>query len=175
MAELSKNAILYMPDHTPEGVFQIIHDMADHQGRYRSMAQFLSAHDYVVVTTDIKGHGNNISRADDLGFFGDNAVSRIIGDIHDNTLYIRNKFSALPYAIIGQGMGALIATVYFKKYDNFINALFLSGMPSYNVINPAANIALFILMNIQGEYKRSKIIHYLLMRKYYSRFADEAN
>ena len=65
MPELSKNSIMYMPEDSSDlkGVVQIIHDMAEYQGRYRELAQFLMDHGYAVLTSDLKGHGNNIERS----------------------------------------------------------------------------------------------------------------
>ena len=165
MTELSKNSIIYIPEGKPQGVMQILHGMADHQGRYRDMAQYLADCGYAVVTMDIKGHGNSVSRRNELGFFGDNAVSRITGSVHDNTIYIKEKFPGIPYALVGQGMGAMIAAIYFKKYDNLLNALILSGMPSYRILNPACDILLFILTALQGEYQYSKIADRIIMSK----------
>lgn len=175
MADLSKNAILYLPENNadPLGAVQIIHGMGEYQGRYRTLAQFLSSNGYVVVTSDLRGHGNNIARISELGFFGDNAIGNLLGDIQENTLYLRNHFPGIPISIIAHGIGALIAVAYFKRYDNFINGLFLSGMPADRPSRIVGNLICRLLMTIKGEYFRSKIMDSLLVSSYIKQFNRE--
>jgi len=177
MTELSANAIIYVPDKKPyAGVIQIIHGMAEHQGRHRELAQFFCDHGYVVLTSDLRGHGNHIARDTDLGYFGDNAVSRLVSDIHDNTAYIRNQFPNLPYFLFGHGIGALLAVIYIKKYDNFIDGLFLSGMPADRLWpRRAMNLLLLLLMLLRGEYHRSSVINFLIMGQYYRPLIKEGS
>ena len=70
MSELTKNAIIYMPDGEVRAVFHILHGMAEYQGRYREFAHFLAEHGFAVVTSDLRGHGINTARETELGFFG---------------------------------------------------------------------------------------------------------
>lgn len=156
---------MYMPEDKDslKGVVQIIHDMAEYQGRYRELAQFLMERGYAVLTSDLKGHGNNIERSADLGFFCDNAVSRLTGNIHENTMYIRNTFPGKPYFIFGFGMGALIASVYFKKYDNFTTGMFMFSIPAYRPVIPAHQLIIKLFSTLKGEYHRSKIVNAMIM------------
>ncbi len=169
MSELSANAILYVPDKKPyRGVIQIIHGMAEHQGRYRELAQFFSGNGYVVVTSDLRGHGNHIARDVELGYFGDNAVARLLSDVHDNTAYIRDHFPKIPYILFGHGIGALIATVYIKRYDRSIDGLFLSGMPADHLWpRRGMTLVLMLFMALRGEFPRSRVINYLIMGRYF--------
>ena len=176
MSELPKNTILYVPEKGEiKGVVQIIHGMAEYQGRFREFAQFLTRNGYAVVTSDLRGHGNHISRESDLGFFGDNAVSRLVGDIHEITIHLRNQFPGKPVFLLGHGIGALIATNYIKKYDNFLDGLFLSGMPADKTARYAANLLVMLFIAMRGEYHRSSLINYLIMGRYYRPFAAEGS
>lgn len=177
MTELSKHAILYMPEkeNSLRGIIQIVHDMGEYQGRYRELAQFLSNQGFAVITSDLIGHGNHMPRMNELGFFGDNALSRLIGDIHENTRYIREQFPNVPYFLLGHGLGAWLATVYFKRYDNFINGLFLSGIPSDRSSRIIGSILIRLYIVFRGEYFRSKIVDSLVMGPYYKKFAREGS
>lgn len=169
MAKFSSNTILYVPDETPyAGVIQIIHGMAEHQLRYREIAQFFRENRFVVLTSDLRGHGNHVSRETDLGYFGDNAVSRLISDIHDNTAYIRAQFPGIPYVLFGHGIGALLSVIYLRKYDQFLDGLFLDGMPADRLWpRRIMSQVLSVLMLLRGEYHRSSVINYLIMGQYY--------
>ena len=169
MSELSANAILYVPEEKPfKGVIQIIHGMAEHQGRYRELAQFFSGEGYVVLTSDLRGHGNHIARDVELGYFGDNAIARLVSDVHDNTAYLKEYFPKIPYILFGHGIGALIAVIYIKKYDRSIDGLFLSGMPADHLWpRRGMNLLLRLLMLFRGEFPRSRAINYLIMGQYF--------
>ena len=177
MPELSKYAIIYMPEEQqpPLGIVQILHGMADYQGRYREFAQFLTGQGYAVVTSDLRGHGNHISRNTDLGFFGDNAVSRLIGDVHEISQYIREQFPGIPHILIGQGMGALLAVTYFKKYDSSLDGLFLMGMPSFRPLLPLGNLLVRLFEMMKGEYYRSRLIQFVMLGQYYQPFRKEGS
>ena len=167
MQNIPENAVLYMPIKFQPilGAVQIVHGMGEHQGRYKAFAQYLASCGYAVGTSDIRGHGSNIKLASELGYMGDNAAARVIGDVHELTKYIRDKCPSVPYFLIGHGMGAIICCGYIKKYDNFIDGLFLSGMPSdsglsYNKVRCQSQI------NMKGEYERSKSFYKKIYASY---------
>jgi len=144
------------------------HGMAEHQGRYRELAQFFTRKGYVVLTSDLIGHGNHIARDVELGYFGDNAVSRLIRDIHDNTAYIREHFPKIPYVLFGHGIGALIAVSYIKRYDRSVDGLFLSGMPADHLWpRRGMDLLLKVLMLLRGEFHRSRLINQMIMGRYF--------
>ncbi len=176
MPDLSKNSVLYMPDNNdPIGVVQIIHGMSEHQGRYRNFAQYLATNRLAVITSDLRGHGNNVNRTAELGYFGDNAVSRLVGDVHENTLYAKEQFPGLPYVIIAHSMGTLIATTYLKKYDNFLDGLILMGMPAYRSGCTIGFWIIKLLTILKGDYYRSKFADSLINRGYARAFSREGS
>lgn len=160
MSDLSKYSIIYMPDDADSlvGVIELIHDFGEHQGRYREFAHFFTSNGYAVITGDLRGHGNNIKRNAELGFLGDNAVSRLVGDIHENRIYVKERFPGIPYFIAAIGVGGLIATSYFKKYDNFLDGMFLFGMPSERTNTLPLLLLVKLFIALKGEYHRSRIV-----------------
>ncbi len=161
MKSLPENATLYTPTfNTPvKGAVQILHGMCEHQKRYNDFARYLSLNGYVVVTSDLRGHGDNVARREDLGYFGDNAVSNLINDAHEITRYIKDHYPDVPYFLFGHSMGTFISTAYFKRYDSFLDGLFLSGMPGKNSAAGLGRLLCKILTSFKGEYHRSKFIN----------------
>ena len=51
---------------TPKAVIQIIHGMEEHQERYEVLARFLNDNGFSVVSSNMRGHGQN---AEILGYF----------------------------------------------------------------------------------------------------------
>mgnify|MGYP000735905479 CR=1 FL=1 len=175
MRTLPSNAKIYVPEDESQvkGTLQIIHGMAEHQGRYADFANFLKDHGYAVATSDLRGHGNNVQREEELGYFGDNAVDNLVNDAHEITLYLKERFSSVPCMLLGHSMGTMISTVYFKKYNAFIDALFLSGIPGKN---NAANLGIAITKVIQsgkGEYYKSEFLDNVLNGPFRKPFKKE--
>ncbi|MBQ9815095.1 MAG: alpha/beta fold hydrolase [Lachnospiraceae bacterium] len=172
-----EHSIIYEPQEgfPVIGVLQIVHGMCEHQKRYADLANFLASNGYVVITSDLRGHGDNIRQENELGFFGDNAVAHLVGDVQEITLYVKDKYKDLPYMLLGHSMGTLIATSYFKKYDNFIDGLFLSGMPSDNGAKGVAKLLIKLVQAFKGEYYRSKFINNLCNGPFAKPFKKEGS
>lgn len=177
MRQIPKCAILYEPfeKETIKGAVQIVHGMCEHQLRYKELAAYLNGRGYAVVTSDLRGHGENISVENDLGYFGENAQASVIGDIHEISMYIKDRYPDLPYFLLGHSMGSLISTTYFKKYDQTVDGLFLSGMPGRNALAGFAKKLIKFIENFKGEYHRSKLINSLVNGPFAKPFLKEGS
>lgn len=177
MRQLPENAILYEP-HEKEnikGCVQIVHGMCEHQLRYKELAAFLNNNGYAAATSDLRGHGNNISVENELGYFGENAPAELVGDIHEISACLKERYPDKPYFLLAHSMGTLISTNYFRKYDNFVDGLFLSGMPGNN---PAAGFGkklIRIISIFKGDYHRSSLINSMVMGPFAKPFLKEGS
>ena len=67
----------------PIGVFQIIHSIEEHIGRYEKFAEFLASEGYIVCGNDHLGHGLTADSFEDSGFFAENdGDMRLVDDVH---------------------------------------------------------------------------------------------
>ncbi len=173
MGTLPKRAKIYIPDDTSsiKGCIQIIHGMAEHQMRYRHVAGFFKENGYVVVTSDLRGHGDNVESKEDLGHFS--GVEELVDDVKELFDYLKEEFPGKPCILIGHSMGTLIATVFFKAYGNEIDGLILSGMPGYN---PAVRVGKGLVRTMgiaRGWRHRSKTIAGILNGPFAKAFPEE--
>lgn len=177
MRAIPEHAILYEPENKKDvkGTVQIVHGMCEHQLRYKNLAAFLNKNGYAVITSDLRGHGDNVSVENELGYFGENAVPILIGDIHEITLSVRERYPDVPYFLLGHSMGTLISTVYFRKYDNFVDGLFLSGMPSNNSAAGLAKVLIKIIETFRGEYYRSDFLNNMVNGPFARPFRSEGS
>lgn len=175
MANLSEHATLYLPDGEtkPKAIVQIVHGMAEHQKRYIPLAKYFNQRGIAVITSDLRGHGENISREEELGYFGDHALTHLIADVHDITMFVKTDYPDVPYFLLGHSMGTLISTCYFKKYDNFLDGFFLSGMPGQTGATGIAKILIKVLTSMKGEYHRSDFINNLVNGSFEKAFSKE--
>lgn len=175
MRKYPEHSTLYEPEDTEniKGVVQIVHGMCEHQKRYAPLAKFLNDNGFVVVTSDLKGHGNNVKGENEYGFFDDNAVPTLVGDIHEITLTIKDHYPDVPYFLLAHSMGTLISTIYFRRYDNFLDGLFLSGMPGNNSSTGLAKFLIRTIQTSKGQYYRSPFINNLVNGSFEKPFKSE--
>ncbi|MGI6071944.1 MAG: alpha/beta fold hydrolase [Lachnospiraceae bacterium] len=174
MRSIPPFATVYLPPKFQPaiGTVQIVHGMAEHKGRYRDFAEFLRLNGYAVIIGDLRGHGTNVRREAELGYFGDNGAASFVSDVHEMTRYICETCPGVPYYLIGHGMGALICTAYIKKYDYFLDGLFLSGMPSEKNTEISRTIC-NIKIALYGEYHRSKSTYNSIYRCFKRGFSGD--
>lgn len=177
MAALPKNATLFKPEDESKarGIIQIIHGMSEHQKRYIPLAEFLAGNNFYVITSDLRGHGSNVNGEQEYGYFGDNGMTNLISDVHDITLFVKSTYSDLPYFLLGHSMGSLIAVCYFKRYDNFLSGLFLSGLPCYNPATKAGKVLVRSRATFKGDFYRSNFINNMVNGPFEKKFADEGS
>ena len=96
---------------SPRGVIVIIHGLAEHSGRYRDTAEFLSANGWAVYACDLRAHG----LSPDPPKAGRVHVDRFedyFMDVDALTGLASEKHKELPLYLLGHSMGGLISIRY---------------------------------------------------------------
>lgn len=113
----------------PSGFVQIIHGMQEHQNRYNFIAKKLNESGYTVITSDVRGHGEN---APLLGFFSeDNGYKLVLEDQKVITKYIKEKFNTEKVIILSHSMGTIITRNLLQTESKDYSKVILSGYPNY--------------------------------------------
>ena len=145
----------------PKGAVQVVHGMMEHQDRYEELAHKLNKIGYVVVTSDLRGHGKN---AKELGFFKEKlGYEALVKDQIEITKYIKNSLNISNVIIFGHSMGSIITRVLIKNNSNDFEKVILTGFPNYN---PLVSIAVSIgslVKFFKGSHKKSKLLHSLAL------------
>ena len=175
MGSLPGNAKLYKPEGEIKGVLQIVHGMCEHQKRYEEFANFLTSNGYAVVTSDLRGHGDNIQSEEDLGYFGDEMVKGLHEDVAAIGTFIKEEFPNVPYILLGHSMGTLVSTSYYKSHDDEFDALILSGMPGDNGAKGIAKTLIKMIKGSKGWKYRSPFINNLCNGPFSKAFASEGS
>ena len=111
----------------PKGVIQIIHGMAEHVERYDEFARFLNSNGYLVVGSDLRGHGNTALENNSVGVcetgnpFFDNMSDQIM-----LTKYLKEKYN-LPVMIFGHSYGSFITQAYIQNASDLLAGIVLCG------------------------------------------------
>ncbi|MBP3891020.1 MAG: lysophospholipase [Solobacterium sp.] len=122
---------IFRPQQAPKAVVEIIHGMAEHRKRYEDFANYLKAHNYVVVTFDLPGHGE-ATKESDLGYFGETqGWNRLLQAVDQVCEELKKEYPNIPFYLFGHSMGSMLARCYLQQHDDKLDGLILSGAPNY--------------------------------------------
>ena len=157
---LPLSVAVYAPDEacTVKGIVQMVHGMSEHKERYAPFMEFLAEAGYASILHDHRGHGASILEPGDLGYMYDKTGKGIVEDVHQLTLYMKERFPGVPVYLFGHSMGSIIARVYLRKYDGEIDKVILCGTPNKNPAVGLAKLLIKLLTAVKGERHVSKVM-----------------
>ncbi len=168
------HGVVYLPDGEPKGLFQIVHGMIEHIGRYERFMNYLCDNGYIVFGHDHLGHGATARDESEYGFIAHkNGWQRLVDDVALFGSAVREEYGKdLPYVLMGHSMGSFIARLVAEQYDMHDKLIIMgTGGP-----NPAAGPGLAIIRMLKvfkGERKHSDFIEKIAFGKYNEHFKDE--
>ncbi|MBR6517516.1 MAG: alpha/beta fold hydrolase [Bacilli bacterium] len=112
----------------PKSVILFVHGMAEHIGRYKAIANYLSSKGFICYGFDLIGHGKSVFENERVGivkaddFF--TAEIECIKHIYD---FIKLENKDLEINLFAHSMGSMISQCYLEKYPNDFSKVILSG------------------------------------------------
>lgn len=139
-----------------KAVIQIIHGMEEHQERYENFIKTLNDNGFIVVSSDLRGHGMN---CEDLGYFKDKkGYKELIFDQKTITQYIKENFKNLDIYIFAHSFGTIITRVLLQSDSKEYQKVVLSGYPNYQVGAHFGIIISNVIQMIHGAKYKSKLL-----------------
>lgn len=172
---LDLSVLIIEPKGKAKGIVQISHGMAEHKERYIPFMDYLSKNGYITIINDHRGHGESVNDKKDLGYFYDDTGDGIVEDLHQITLYAKDKYPKLPLYLFGHSMGSMVVRKYLKKFDKDIEKLIICGSPSKNNLAGVALNFVKILSKFKSDYYRSSFVNHLAFLGYNKKFRDSTS
>ena len=157
----------------PKGIVQIVHGMCEHKERYIPFMEYLSAHGYICVIHDHRGHGETVLNEEDLGYMYKGGWNALVEDIRLVQNEVKANYPALPYTLFGHSMGSMAVRSFTKRYDDSIDTLFVCGCPSFNPAGKAGRILAGLIGLFKGEHYRSPLLQKLSFGSFNKPFESE--
>lgn len=152
-----KIPIAYFPISNPKGLVQLVHGSWEHKERYYEFINYLNQNGYSCIISDLRGHGDFINEKYKLAHMEN--FEEIIEDLHQVSLYIKNKNPNLKLYLLGHSLGTLFARIYLEKYDSEISKLILSGCVYYRSFSCFGPLFVKALSLFKGDkYAKSKFL-----------------
>jgi alpha-beta hydrolase superfamily lysophospholipase len=109
-------------------VVQIIHGLAEHAGRYRRLAEQLTAAGYSVYASDLRGHGKTAGNGQHLGFFAErDGWRKCVDDLWQLNQLIAAENPGVPLLLLGHSMGAALARQMMAEHGDALSGVVLSA------------------------------------------------
>ena len=120
--------IFYPHNVSPIGIVQIAHGMCDYFERYSEMSEYLVNKGFIVCGNDHLGHGGSVNSNDELGWFAkENGWENAVEDMYTLTKIMKEKYSDIPYFLIGHSMGSFLSRAYTIKHSKSLDGVIFMG------------------------------------------------
>jgi len=156
-----------------KGIFQIVHGMAEHKERYFPFMEFLASEGYAAVIADIRGHGESVKDANDLGYLYTGGWKAMVEDMKAINEFAVRQYPGVPVTLFGHSMGSMVVRSFAKRYDALIDRLIVCGSPSDNPAKGAGAALAAIIAALLGGHYRSKLLNAMSFGAYNKPFAAE--
>lgn len=137
-------------------VIQIIHGMEEHKARYDAFAEFLSKKGFTVITSDLRGHGENSPILSHISNKKGDVL--IIDDQKVIRKYINEKYPELPVYLFGHSMGTIISRVLMQTEGDKYQKVALSGYVNPNPVAGIGCVLTKIISCFKGPKADSKLL-----------------
>ena len=140
----------------PKAIILMIHGMEEHKERYYDFAKYLQKNNYVVLISDMRGHGSD---APILSHIADkDGDKRLVEDIDILTKYIKKKYKEKKIYLFAHSMGTIIARKVLQENSKKYDKLVLSGYPVPQKISKAGVRLTNMLIKSKGPKEHSKLV-----------------
>lgn len=171
--DLALSGAVFEPQGDVKGIFQIVHGMAEHKERYYPFMEYLAANGFAAVIADIRGHGESVKDARDLGYMYSGGWKAMVDDVKTVRDWAVAQYPGVPVTLFGHSMGSMVVRSFAKRYDALIDRLIVCGSPSDNPAKGAGAALAAIVSAFCGGHHRSKLLNAMSFGAYNKPFAKE--
>lgn len=170
--EMLFRGTIWMPDVVrPRLVVQVAHGMTEHFGRYKMLAEAVTARGMALAGYDLRGHGcNNPEGA--CASFGEGGWEASLQDMHACHHALGKLYKDVPQVLLGFSLGSFLVRDYLSMYRTSCAGVIIMGTGSQS---SAVLGALKLL--VKGEIKKAgfdnttPLVQKLSFETYNKRFA----
>ncbi|MBO6046840.1 MAG: alpha/beta hydrolase [Erysipelotrichaceae bacterium] len=108
-----------------KAVVVVLHDTGENMEMYDHFALFLQNKGYVVVVSEIAGHGHSLIDFEQGHFGTENVLNSLITDIHRLQEMILERFPDGPFYFVGAGLGGQLVRYYGSVYSDYFSGMML--------------------------------------------------
>lgn len=169
---LKLNVYLYDQVNNPKASVLVIHGMQEHGGRYDNFAKFLQKHGYVVLVSDLRGHGLSAPSSEYFGKGETNDIfSEIVEDQKILAKYLEDNYSC-PLFVFGHSFGSFITQRLIQVYSGIKKAVICGTTNGNSSLIGLGKTLSSILMKFGKKDDRNSLVQKMSLNAYGKGFKD---
>lgn len=150
---------IYKPETEAKAVVFCVHGMQEHKERYDALAKYFNAEGYACITYDLPGHGETAGTEENKGWFSEkDGWNTLVDSAVEIATLARKEFPAVPVIYFGHSMGTIIGRVFLQQYDNLVDGMILSGVPTYQSACKLGVVLAKAVIRSKGKKEHSKLL-----------------
>lgn len=155
----------------PKATVVIIHGMMEHGSRYAEFAKYLNNRGFVVVITDLRGHGKTMRSKDEYGKGEKDIFSETIEDQLNVISFAKEKYD-LPIYVFGHSYGSMLTQRLVQLCPAVEKAVLCGTADGGYFLFSLANTLLTIVYPFVNKNKRAGIAEKLCIKGYAKKFEN---
>lgn len=160
---------LYDDVENPVAVVLVIHGMQEHSGRYDAFAKHLNKNGFIVVTSDLRGHGLTAENAQKRGFGEKDIFTETIAD-QLNILAWISENSNLPIYVFGHSYGSMLTQVLVQQTPLIEKAVICGTANGGSALMRAGGMVASMLSPFKSKESSGGLIEKLCIKSYGKKF-----
>lgn len=122
------HSVEWKPLGTPKAIIHIVHGATEYIERYENVAQKLTQYGFMVVGSDVRGHGASLLNWDCPMYFGPKGSwNELVEDIKLYKIEIQKSYPDIPYFFLGFSLGSFLVRTYLIKHQDNVSGAILIG------------------------------------------------
>lgn len=166
---LELNCYLYKPSGNAKAVIQIIHGMQEHAFRYDEFAKFLADNGFIVLASDLRGHGKTAPSLDKLGFGEKDIFEETLKDQTLICEYLKKEYN-LPIYIFGHSYGSFLSQRFIQICEIPEKIILCGTGFGDNAIYTLGYWVACLLSSFDLDDKKATIIENMSLKAYGKKF-----
>lgn len=162
---------VYIPEGEVRGLFQLVHGMMEHIGRYDAFLRKIAEQGYIAFAYDQLGHGHTVNDPSEYGYIAKkDGWKHLVEDVAVYAKEIKRQFGEeLPYYLMGHSMGSFVARLAAEKFD-MEDKLIIMGTSGPVPMSEGGVVLARMVKRVRGGHYISKPIDKIMFGAYNKKF-----
>lgn len=169
--DLSLNVTVYDQVEDAKAVVVVVHGMMEHSGRYESFAKFLNKNNYIVITSDLRGHGKTATSKERLGFGEKDIYNETLMDLQNIIVFAQEVFR-LPIYIFGHSYGSFLSQRLIQVCPSIEKCVLCGTSNGSCAIMKLGGFVCSLLSPFKGKNGKGGMIEKMCIKAYGRKFKN---
>lgn len=167
--DLKLNTYVYDNVENPKAVVIIIHGMQEHCLRYKNFAQYLNKNNFIVIASDLRGHGHTAISKEYLGFGEKDIFTETLKD-QLNIIDYANQTYNLPIYVFGHSYGSMLSQVLIQLTPLVEKCVLCGTANGSSGIMKLGNMVVNMLTPFKNPNSKGGMIEKMCIKSYGKKF-----